>query len=289
MPNSEIKFATDRTRFLRSCELDAQEDRTISHIETHGCSVFRVESSTTGPSWSYTVGVYDTSGRPELITVGLLEPTARFLLNEAAGELRKGVNLAQSRYRDLIGEVECEFRPVDRKWIRHLMGWAVWYNNGDDFPVLQAVYPDRENRFPEDEGFEEYFRQPLLQANIPWTRVEEDFWASADPDSSLFNWKFPDPPHTMVFLSKTVHEGAEEVTYVCRDLDDGSWQFLGDSMADGGGPVISCFHHPIDKDPTLAELADLPLGWYARRETPTAPWTRHQKAPEEAEEEMEEL
>jgi len=35
---------------------------------------------------------------------------------------------------------------------------------------------------------------------------------------------------------------------------------LGNSMSDGGGPVISCFHHPIDRDPSLAELADLPLG-----------------------------
>jgi len=37
------------------------------------------------------------------------------------------------------------------------MGWATWYNGNADFPVLQAVYPDLENRFPEDEGFTEYF------------------------------------------------------------------------------------------------------------------------------------
>ena len=147
-----------------------------------------------------------------------------------------------------------------------------------------------QNRFPEDKEFEEYFRQPLLQPEAPMTQVEEDFWASADPDSSLFNWKFPDPPHTRVFLSKTIHEGTEEITYVSHDIEDGAWQFLGDSMADVGGPVISCFHHPIDKDPTLAELANLPPGWYAQRETPTAPWTRHQQAPEETEEEkIEEL
>jgi hypothetical protein len=31
-------------------------------------------------------------------------------------------------------------------------------------------------------------------------------------------------------------------------------------MSDGGGPVVSCFHHPVDNDPSLSELADLPLG-----------------------------
>jgi hypothetical protein len=67
------------------------------------------------------------------------------------------------------------------------MRTAVWFNEGSTFPVLQAVYPDLENRFPEDEGFNKYFAQPLLQPSAPMTTIEEDFWASSDPDSSLFD------------------------------------------------------------------------------------------------------
>jgi hypothetical protein len=52
-------------------------------------------------------------------------------------------------------------------------------------------------------------------------------------------------------------------------------------MDGGGGPVISCFHHPIDKDPTLSELADLPLGWCATRCKPGEAWIRRQQDPEE--------
>ena len=96
--------------------------------------------------------------------MGLHNETALFLLNEAARQLRQGTDLAKGRHREMVGEVECEFRPVDPKWIGHLMGWAVWYNGGTDFPVLQAVYPDRENRFPEEAGFDEAFRQPLIPA-----------------------------------------------------------------------------------------------------------------------------
>jgi hypothetical protein len=87
-------------------------------------------------------------------------------------------------------------------------------------------------------------------------------------------WKFPDPPHTTAFLSQTIHDGTEPVTYVSHDADDGTWQFLGDSMSEVGGPVISCLHHPIDSDPTLTELADLPLGWSAERERLGEPWVR---------------
>jgi hypothetical protein len=281
-------FETERTRHFRSLELDKQEDRTISHIEEFGCSIFHIGDGSERPKWSFSVGVFDTCGQPEIIQIGLKEKAAHALLNGASKELHTGVDLTLGRHRDLLGEVECEFRPVDPKWIKHLMGWALWYYKGEEFPVLQAIYPDQENRFPEDEGFNEYFRQPMLQRDIPWTRIEEDFWASADPKSSLFDWKFPDDPHTGVFLSNTVHTGAEAVTYVSHDIEDCAWQFLGDSMDAGGGPVISCFHHPIDNDPTLVELADLPLGWYAVREKSGAPWERYEKDTEEEEAESKE-
>jgi hypothetical protein len=87
-----------------------------------------------------------------------------------------------------------------------------------------------------------------------------------------------------VFLSQAVHSGTEPVTYVSHDAEDGPWQFLGDSMSDGGGPVISCFHHPIDHDPSLAELADLPLGWYAERGRVGEPWTRKKHLKDDASE-----
>src|SRR6266567_1876297 len=154
MPASEIKFQTARTQKFRSSALSEEDDRTISHVEEFGCSVVNVKRTNYGPGWSYTVGVFDTSGRPEIITVGLLPETAHFALNEAAKLLRAEVDLTKGRHRDLIGKVDCEFRPVDPKWIEQLMGWALWYYDGDEFPVIQAVYPDLQNRFPQDEGFD---------------------------------------------------------------------------------------------------------------------------------------
>jgi hypothetical protein len=94
-------------------------------------------------------------------------------------------------------------------------------------------------------------------------------------------WKFSDPPHTTAYLSQLVHDGSEPVTYVSHDSDDGAWQFLGESMSDGGGPVVVCLHHPIDNDPSLMELADLPLGWCAERERPDEPWKRCEQEPED--------
>lgn len=283
MPPGKTNFQTARTRKFRATTLSKEDERTISHVEEFGCSVVNVKRTTYGLGWSYTLGVFDTSGRPEIITVGLLPETAQFALNQAAKLLRAGVDLTKGRHRDLIGEVDCEFRPVDPKWVEQLMDWALWYYDGDDFPVIQAVYPDLQNRFPEDEGFDKSFEQPLMQPGAVMTRTENDFWASTDPESSLFNWKFADDPHTRVFLSETVHKGTEPITFVSHD-SDWEWQFLGDTMRDGGGPVISCFHHPIDRDRSLAELADLPFGWYAERDRVGEPWTRKKRPPDDASE-----
>ena len=281
MKDPAPRFETERTRRFRAGDLSKAHADTISNVEQFGCSVVQLERNGAGPGWSYTVGVYDTAGQPVIITVGLRGRTALVLLNEAATHLRQGVALTQGRHLNIVGEVECEFRPVDPKWGKHLMGWALWYDNWEDFPVLQAVYPDLENRFPGEDGFDERYAQPLMQAGAPMTVIEEDFWASANPKSSLFDWQFPDPPHTRVFLSETVHQGKEPVMYVFHE-EDGTWQFLGDNMSEGGGPVVSCFHHPIDNDPSLSELADLPLGWWAERDTPEEPWVRHKHEPEEA-------
>jgi hypothetical protein len=279
MPPNKIKFETVRTRKFRAGTLSQQDERTISHIEEFGCSVVNVVRTNYGLGWSYTIGIFDTCGQPEIITVGLLPETAHFALNAAAELLRNGVDLTQGRHHGVVGKVDCEFRPVDMKWIQHLMDWALWYYDGADFPVVQAVYPDRENRFPEDAAFDKTFEQPLMQPRALMALAENDFWASANPKSSLFNWKFSDSPHAQAFLSETVDKGIEQVTYVSHDAEDGAWQFLGDSMSDGGGPVLSCLHHPIDQDASLIELADLPLGWYAERAKVGEPWIRKKRIP----------
>jgi hypothetical protein len=277
-PNHK-KYETDRTRALRSGKLSEFEREAIDKIEEFGLMVLHVQNpGDPRPAFSYTLGLHNTRNVPELITCGLPSNVAQRALNYAADLLADGIDLTQGRHRDLIGNVDVEFGSVDRKWVEELMLSAIWFNGSSDFPSLQLIYPDLDNRFPGDEGFNVYFEQPLLQPGAPMGRVEEDFRALNDPNSSLFDWKFPNPPHTGVFLSKAVHEGGEGVNFVSHDADDGAWQFLGDSMSDSGG-VLVCFHHPIDSDPSLKELADLPLGWYAERAAPGEPWIRRETPP----------
>ena len=115
MPPTDKNFETARRRKFRADSLGKEDERTISHIEEFGCSVVSVAATNGGLGWSYTIGVFDTTGKPEIISVGLSPGTAHFALNEAAKLQRTGVDLTLGRHRDLIGEVECEFSSHRRK------------------------------------------------------------------------------------------------------------------------------------------------------------------------------
>jgi hypothetical protein len=175
-------FATDRTRRWRQTSLRDFSWGEIETVEKFGFQVLGVAGASSSPSFAYTFALFDTSGLPEMIAVGLSYETAFALLNEAADRLRNGVNLSQGRHTGLLAGVECEFRPVDTNWVKCLMLGATWFYQGTEFPVLQAVYPDLENRFPEEANFDLSFAQPLLQPGASFGRIEEEFWKAHEKD-----------------------------------------------------------------------------------------------------------
>ena len=275
---SEHPYITQRTKLWRTREIKPWFVEALDVIEKFGCQVTTVTADAVTPSFAYTTGVYDNCSKPELITVGLPPNVAHTALNESVARMREGVDLTHGRHRDIVGNVEVEFHQVDSKWLHHIMLRTDWFYEGSDVPVLQLVYPDLENRFPDETDFDEAFEQPDLFGEIDHGSSTYDFWSAHDPSSSLYDWKFPDSPHASAYLSQSVYNKEEPITYVSHDAD-GDWQFLGRKMADGGGPVLSCLHHPIDEDVTLKELADLPLNWHAVRDKPGDSWRRIEHPP----------
>ena len=90
-------------------------------------------------------------------------------------------------------------------------------------------------------------------------------------------WPFNDPPNVAVFTNKKIVDGTEWIQHVSHDEDDGAWQF----HPEGGTPeqdasVVS-LKTIIDIDPSVASLADLPLGWCASRTAANAGWKKQKK------------
>jgi hypothetical protein len=87
-------------------------------------------------------------------------------------------------------------------------------------------------------------------------------------------WPFDDPPNVATITVRQVVQDGEPVLLVARDAEDGGWQFLTGGVFDMADGLMVSLQSMVQRDPTLAELADLPLGWQATRDRVGAEWQR---------------
>jgi hypothetical protein len=90
------------------------------------------------------------------------------------------------------------------------------------------------------------------------------------------SWPFADAPNTTTITTIHVLDGSQPIVLVSHDADDGIWQFLCGTTNDPHEGRVVGLDCIVDLDPSVAELADLPLGWRAWREHREAPWCREQ-------------
>jgi hypothetical protein len=89
-------------------------------------------------------------------------------------------------------------------------------------------------------------------------------------------WPFEDPPNVAVITVRAIIERRDWIAYVSHDSDDGGWQF---HTSEPGPPreadaAVVALREIVRLDESVAELADLPLGWHAWRAAKNAPWQR---------------
>jgi hypothetical protein len=93
------------------------------------------------------------------------------------------------------------------------------------------------------------------------------------------DWKFPDPEDLATFTERAIVERERPVLYAAHDVSDGGWQFLtGGELSEAGVQLVS-LAQIVELDPSLAQLADLPLGWHAERVTAESAWVREAQFP----------
>ena len=86
-------------------------------------------------------------------------------------------------------------------------------------------------------------------------------------------WPFLEAPRTVVFTTREVLEGAP-ILFVSHDGDDGAWQFHSHDPATEETASVTTLLELARLDPSIGELASLPVGWCAWRQTREAPWAR---------------
>ncbi|MBV9109025.1 MAG: DUF4262 domain-containing protein [Gemmatimonadetes bacterium] len=157
-------------RTLDDPDLDDVDREFLENLARHDTVVVRVGSPNPTPDWAFTVGLHARFDHPEVVIFGLRPETAHAILNDLRDQVRTGTRFdAGMRTDALLEGMDCAFREVQDDWHYPFLGRMDWYYRGEHAPVLQLFWPDREGRFPWDDGFDARFAddQPLLYLDHP--------------------------------------------------------------------------------------------------------------------------
>ncbi|NRA68844.1 MAG: DUF4262 domain-containing protein [Pseudobacteriovorax sp.] len=149
--------------------MDKFEKKTLQDIKDTGCSIKHVLEESDLPPFSYTIGLNQSYGHPEIIVIGLKRDLAHWILNECNRLISEGSKFACNKsYDGFLDNVSVKFNLVEKRFYEEYLGWGIWLNKGLDFKVLQLLYPTTLGMFPWESDTPEFFKtwQPILNQNI---------------------------------------------------------------------------------------------------------------------------
>jgi hypothetical protein len=242
---------------VRTTPDDDYDRKLLADVKEHGWHLVGISDDDDEPAYVFSVGMFHTLAKPEVCIFGLRDIQVMGQIVNGIGDmLKSGENFEDWDASDeVLDGYSCIFRQVDRQHYPDHFGYARWFYEGDEFPMLQCVWPDGEHCFPWDSDFNARLveSQPVLATKSAWPFLEAK--------------------NTAAITTRQVIEDDLPILLVSHD-EDGDWQFLcGTSNESDDGRVVS-LKHIVETYPSVAELADLPMGWQAFRDEPDGPWQR---------------
>lgn len=148
--------------------MDQHEEKALKDIEDYGCHILHVMQEDDYPAFTYSIGIERSSGQPEIIITGLKQEIAHWIANEYNNRVKAGEAFKPDQYySDFLEGFEVTFKEVEKKHYSEYFGWGNWLYNGNDFKVLQLIYPNTSGVWPWDSEAPEEFKWflPRLYAN----------------------------------------------------------------------------------------------------------------------------
>ena len=149
--------------------VDKAEKKALADIEKYGLHVIHVLEDDSGPEFSYSVGLFESYGHPEIIIFGLRSELSLVLLNNMGHDIKSGKVFKAGEFDDgVLDGFLCYFGKVPKKQYIDYVGWDRWLYGSNDFPLVQCVYPTVDGIFPWEKDFpkETHWYCPML-TNAP--------------------------------------------------------------------------------------------------------------------------
>lgn len=228
------------------------------NIEEYGLQVIMIEATDYLPSFAYSIGLWQKYNHPEIICFGLSTSLLHTIINDVAEIIKTDESIVTEKnyFDQIFNNSKAEFLKVHPENIGDYFGTAINFYDTNDFPALQLVWTDRNDKFPWEENFEEEFlhKQPLLDRNT--------------------EFKFREAKNLAAFTTKQWLNEQKPILYVTHD-NEGDWLFLTEEHAQED-IVIVALEQLIRKDKTLNEVFDLEYGEEAERKFIGGDWERTQ-------------
>jgi hypothetical protein len=135
------------------------------HVEAEGCHVEILADDSGEVVCAHTIGLARDGRHPELVVFGLDAEQSLALFDAVLEEVEGGrVFAAGQQYEGLLQHYPVALRDVAPP-NRAIFERAVAFHGSADFPMLQVFWPDKQGRFPWDQGVHEAVRadQPSLE------------------------------------------------------------------------------------------------------------------------------
>lgn len=136
----------------KSREAEDDSDRKLlDDVARVGWHLVGIHDDGKSPDYVFSVGLYHTFAQPEILLVGLKSGIAGHLINSIGEMMQTGKQFKDGDIVDDIADgFPMAFRAVTDEFYRAYVGYALWFYESMDFPLLQCLWPDRESRFPWD-------------------------------------------------------------------------------------------------------------------------------------------
>ncbi|MBX3463172.1 MAG: DUF4262 domain-containing protein [Planctomycetes bacterium] len=149
----------------RTDGLSPAEQQVLDDVEQSGLHVAHQPARGDLPAGSHSVGLWEHFEQPEVLVFGLPDEVAAALLEALADEVDAGRRFHDGeRHEGLLQDYPVRFVAVPRERLADVLPTACWAYDGDDFPAVQLVWPDKQGRWPWDPAARDGFaaRQPVL-------------------------------------------------------------------------------------------------------------------------------
>jgi hypothetical protein len=118
-----------------------------------------------GPGFGYSIGLYKTFGYPEILIVGLNLDLIHQLINDIGELVRSDKRPSIHQFNsDILDNFSCYFTTVDVEHYEEYVQQAINYYRGEEFPLVQCIYPTVKGVFPWEKEWPEDIKalQPIL-------------------------------------------------------------------------------------------------------------------------------